>query len=158
LQFFYPDDERMNATYAACVDLDVPIVAHGGPDRGGAGYGDPARWARVLTQFPRLKLVLAHLGGGYWSGVPAFASAYPTVRFDLSEIVNWVGGTRAPTPGEFGALIRDVGANRVMFGSDFPWYDLVRTIDLIHNLPGLASDEHEQILGLNAAELLILPR
>jgi predicted TIM-barrel fold metal-dependent hydrolase len=106
----------------------------------------------------RFDLVLAHLGGGYWSSLQAFASACPTVRFDLSEIVNWVGGTRAPTPAEFSGLIRDVGTNRVMFGSDFPWYDLDTTMNLIQDLPGLAAAEREQILGQNAAEFLDLPR
>jgi predicted TIM-barrel fold metal-dependent hydrolase len=44
-----------------------------------------------------------------------------------------------------------------MFGTDFPWYDLDRTVERVYDLPGLTEEEVRGILGLNAARLLGLP-
>jgi predicted TIM-barrel fold metal-dependent hydrolase len=109
----------------------------------------------VLERHPDLRLVLAHLGGAAWRDVAEVAPAFPSVRFDLSEIVSWNG--RAPgAPGhdELARLIRAIGAGRVLMGSDFPWYEPGDVIAAVEELPGLGAAECAAILGENAAELL----
>jgi hypothetical protein len=54
-------------------------------------------------------------------------------------------------------LIRDVGVERVMFGSDFPWYDPGEMVKAVRTLPGLSDGELAAILGENAARILRLP-
>jgi predicted TIM-barrel fold metal-dependent hydrolase len=44
-----------------------------------------------------------------------------------------------------------------MLGTDFPWYDLGRTAELVMDLPLLQAQEKEAILGENAVRLLGLP-
>ena len=44
----------------------------------------------------------------------------------------------------------------LMLGTDFPWYDLGRTVELVMGLPLLSTGEKEQILGANAAGRLAL--
>jgi len=46
-----------------------------------------------------------------------------------------------------------VGADRVMLGSDFPWYDPLRTADRVAGLPGLSAAERVAILGGNAMRI-----
>ena len=98
----------------------------------------------------------SHLGGGAWRQTRDLASAFPNLRFDCSEIIAWAGAAAAPTALELAQLIRDVGADRVMLGTDFPWYDLDTTVEQVNSLPLLADEEKDQILGRNAAGLLIL--
>jgi predicted TIM-barrel fold metal-dependent hydrolase len=38
----------------------------------------------------------------------------------------------------------------VLFGTDFPWYELDRTIDQLMELPHLSDEERRGILGENA--------
>jgi predicted TIM-barrel fold metal-dependent hydrolase len=102
-------------------------------------------------------VVLAHLGGGSWRQTPALALAFPQVTFDLCEIVEWTGAPNAPTEEELALMIKQVGPERVMLGTDFPWYDLDRTVELVMKLPVLSTGEKEQILGANAVGLLDLP-
>jgi predicted TIM-barrel fold metal-dependent hydrolase len=54
-------------------------------------------------------------------------------------------------------MIRQIGPERVMLGTDFPWYDLERTVELVMALPVLSTGEKERILGANAVGLLDLP-
>ena len=39
-------------------------------------------------------------------------------------------------------------------GSDFPWYDLDRTVEQVMSLPLLSNEEKEGMLGAYAAEAL----
>jgi predicted TIM-barrel fold metal-dependent hydrolase len=157
VQRFMPDDPRMGAIYRTCVEFGVPVLSHAGSAKANARFADPASFAPVLEAFPDLTLVLAHLGGARWSQTAEFARAFPQVTFDLSEIVEWTGAPNAPTREDLARLIRDVGPARVMLGTDFPWYDLGRTVDLVMDLPLLATEEKEAILGMNAARILRLP-
>lgn len=156
IQRFEVADERLWPAFETCAELDLPVVAHAGPSRGSVQFGVPAAFAGVLQRFPQLRLVLAHLGGGAWRHVERFARDFPNAYFDCSEILHWTGANGAPTPDRLARLIRDIGAQRVLFGSDFPWYDLDTSIELLDRLPRLADEEKAAIAGYNAARLLEL--
>jgi predicted TIM-barrel fold metal-dependent hydrolase len=53
-------------------------------------------------------------------------------------------------------LIKDIGPQRVMMGSDYPWYDLDHTVDGVMELPILSAEEKAGILGSNALNILKL--
>ena len=154
-QGFNMSDERMWPAYSACQELDIPIVAHSGPDKLGVGYAEPRAFASMLAAFPDLKVVIAHMGGGTWGQARELAETYPNAYFDCCEIIEWVGGaTNAPGEEEFAQLIQAIGASRVLMGSDFPWYDLDRTIEQVMALPLLSNEEKEGMLGAYAEQAL----
>jgi uncharacterized protein len=150
LQGFFPGDPGMDAIYSLCEELELTVLSHSGSARSAPQYADPFAFSGVMEAHPRLHLLLAHLGGASWHQVRDFAAAFPTVSFDLCEIIAWTGAPDAPTADELGLLIRDIGADRVLFGTDFPWYDLDRTIDQLMELPHLSDEERRGILGENA--------
>lgn len=150
----HPGEAALDPTFAVCAERRLPVVAHCGPDRHGAGFSLPAAFAPVLERHPDLPLVLAHLGGAAWRETAAFAAAFPRARFDLSEIVAWTGAPHAPSAVELVALIREIGPERVLMGSDFPWYEPAQTVAQVEALPGLGDEERAAILGANAAALL----
>jgi uncharacterized protein len=143
-------DEGLWPIFELCQDLDLRIVSHSGPSRAGHQYGEPNAFRPLLDAFPRLRLVMAHLGGAAWRQIPRIAEEYPDVYFDCCEIIEWTGAARAPSGHELSELIRAIGPGRVMMGSDFPWYDMGRTIDLVRGLPDLSDAEREGIVGANA--------
>lgn len=154
-QGFNMSDERMWPSYAACQEMGLPIVAHSGPDKLGFGYAEPRAFAGMLASFPDLKVIIAHMGGGTWGQARELAEAYPNAYFDCCEIIEWVGGaTNAPAEDEFAQLICDIGPSRVFMGSDFPWYDLDRTVEQVMSLPLLSNEEKEGMLGAYAQEAL----
>jgi predicted TIM-barrel fold metal-dependent hydrolase len=157
VQRFMPDDLRMLSIYRMCVELGLAVLSHSGSAKAGARFAEPASFAGVLEAFPDLTLVLAHLGGASWRQTADLARAFPQVKFDLCEIIEWTGASNAPTREDLARLIREVGSDRVMLGSDFPWYDLGRTADLVMGLPLLGTEEKEAILGANAVRILRLP-
>ncbi len=153
-QGYVPSDPRLAAIYDVCTNAGMIVLSHSGPGHHGGASARPSEFASVLDQWPNLHLVLAHLGGAAWREAEDLAQAYPQVVFDLSEIIEWEGAPNAPSRKKLSTLIKNIGSDRVMLGSDFPWYDPTRTVDKVMSLPGLGSDELAAILGGNAVNLL----
>jgi predicted TIM-barrel fold metal-dependent hydrolase len=153
-QEFYMHDPRMSGVWRACVDLDLPVMTHVGPAKSGDQYSTPEAFAPVMEAFPRLRLVMAHMGGGSWRQLPEFAEAHPTAYYDICEIIEWTGASRAPTDLELAKLILKVGTEKVMMGSDFPWYSIIDTVERVRELPLLTDEQKSLILGGNALEFL----
>ena len=116
----------------------------------------PRAFARMLQSFPRLRVVVAHLGGGSWTQTLEIAQTYPNTYFDCCEIIEWTRSNNGPTDQQLAKLIKDIGPDRVMMGSDFPWYDLDHSIDRVFSLSLLSLEEKERIVGANAVEILDL--
>ena len=157
VQRFEPNDPRMHPVYRACEEMGLTMLSHTGSAKGGEKVAEPDAFADVLGAFPRMNVVLAHVGGGSWRQTVALAKAFPHVSFDLCEIIEWTGAPNAPTADELARMIADIGPERLLFGTDFPWYDLARGVQLVMDLPVLSLGEKEAILGENAARILGLP-
>jgi uncharacterized protein len=157
LQRFEPNEPRLHPVYQACAELGLAVLSHTGPARDGVPFAEVPAFAPVLAKFPGLTVVLAHLGGGKWRDTLAVARAFPQVAFDLCEIIEWAGAPGAPTPAELATLIREIGPERVVLGSDYPWYEPAHTAALVESLPVLSQAEKNAILGENAARILGLP-
>ena len=153
-QVFQMGDERLWPLYATCRELGVPIIAHSGPDRDNEGFAEPQAFARMLKAFPEVRVVLAHLGGGTWHQALEIAQTYPNAYFDCCEIMEWTDSPIGPSEKQLGQLIKDIGPQRVMMGSDFPWYDLDHSIDRVMSLPVLSTEEKTGIIGANAVAIL----
>jgi uncharacterized protein len=156
-QKFGASDPRMHPVYEACIELGLTVLSHSGPARGAEPFAEIPAFAPMLVQFPELAVLLAHLGGGKWQDTLAIAQAFPNVAFDLSEIIEWTGAPNAPTAAELATLIRTIGPERVVLGSDYPWYEPTHTAELVLSLPVLSQAEKDAILGENAARILRLP-
>ncbi len=157
VQRFEPADPRMRPVFEACREMGLTVLSHTGSAKGGERFAEPAAFVDVLRELPELRVVLAHVGGGAWRQTVDVASAFPQVTFDICEIVEWTGAPNAPTTSELAEMLKEIGPERVMLGTDFPWYDLERTAELVMDLPDLPGSQKEAILGENAARILALP-
>jgi predicted TIM-barrel fold metal-dependent hydrolase len=147
-------DEQYWPLFAYCEAEAIPILAHSGPSQDGAPYGEPDSYRPLLTAFPGLPIWLAHLGGANWEQAVPLASDHPSVHFDLCEIIEWVGASRAPTVQQLSSVVRAIGPDRIMMGSDFPWYDIASAIRRVNDLPSINDDEKARVLGGTAAQFL----
>ncbi len=155
-QNFSPDDKRMWPVYEWLVKHDLPITSHSGMNIDNSStFGEPRRWFPVLEDFPHLKLILAHLGNGFWDQTVEIAQKFPGVMFDTAIAISYINSPTTLSEGDAADLIRTLGPERVMFGSDYPWINPKKDIDHIKNLP-ISSRSKELILGENAARLFNL--
>ena len=153
-QEFYVNDRAMWPIYRKCQAVDLPIIFHSGMMmvEGMPDYAHPELFYDVLRAFPDLRIVMAHMGGGFWEETTRLAAAFPdNLYFDTAITVS-----AAPVPDylrltdeQAVEMIRKIGVHRVMFGSDFPWINPRGDIERIKKL-GLTEDEKRMILGDNA--------
>lgn len=158
---YYPDDRDLWPFYEACQALGMPIITDsapldGAPERG--EYGEPVNFVPVLRDFPRLTLVLAHLGSAFWDERVELAKQFPNVYFDTSlgfsnpEGAAYHKGRGLSAPDAV-RVIRKIGAERIMFGSDGPIFNPVAQLEEILALD-LTEPEKKMILAENARRVL----
>jgi predicted TIM-barrel fold metal-dependent hydrolase len=145
MQKFCIDDERMMDVYALLEEKGLPIVFHTGDYR--YHWSEPARLAKVLDRFPHLKTVAAHFGGWSVQDLAVESLKDRVCGFDVSSSIPFLGRKRAVE------LIRLYGADRFLFGSDYPMWDPGLCREEFMRLE-LTDEEKEKILYKNALNLL----
>lgn len=146
-QGFNADDDRMLELYEYMESKGLPLMIHCGDFR--YDYSHPRRIARICKLFPELTVIGAHFGG--WS---VWDEAVEHLR-DSHCFVDTSSSSGFMDIERFGELIRIYGADRVMFGTDFPMWDCKQELERIDSLK-LTNEEREKILWSNAAKLLKL--
>lgn len=159
---FYPYDRSLWPAYSKAMEMGLPILFHSGKaELAGyteADYGKPGNFGQVLQNFPKLTVILAHLGKGFLGESVEIAQRYANVYFDTSSILSVTeieDGFASDV--EAVELIRAIGVHRVLFGSDWPWFDPLLAIEHIKSL-NLTKEEKRRIFGQNAEEIFGLGR
>ena len=152
---FFPNDRVLWPVYQLCQDRGIPIISHSGlgVSESDKTYARPMNFKDVLTDFPKLTLVMAHLGIGGVEESVELSKEFPNLYFDTSAAVHGAGGKPPLSDDEAVDLIRKIGTDRVMFGSDFPWFnpgqDLKRFLGL-----KFSEEEKKALLADNAKRIL----
>jgi aminocarboxymuconate-semialdehyde decarboxylase len=187
----YPDDDDAKPFFALACALDIPVFMH--PPSVGFGeermreyrlassVGRPFDSALALSrlivkgifeEFPKLKLVASHLGGGICEIIGRMDYAYE-LRDDPLILGPYEPLRITRKPSDYLRMmyfdtvsyhgpavecaIKTVGADRLIFGTDSPMLVALkrRGLDTVTQL-GLGEKEQEQILAGTAAKLLKL--
>ena len=152
IQCLFPNDRRLWPVYQTAQQLGLPIVCHSGTGDTSIQYAEPNNFIEVLDSFPGLTLVMAHLGIGFFDEVISLARTYPNLQFDCCAIISSTEAERGLSDAELTALIKEIGVERVMFGSDFPWYDPAIAIERLLRLD-FSEPERRLLLGENALRI-----
>lgn len=160
---YFPADQRMFPLYARLEEAELPILSDTGSLRGGPGddvYGMPDHFRPVFERFPRLRFIMAHMPSAYWDQRLRIARDHPQVLFDTAGGFSEAqfrarDGYRACALEDAARIIRQIGPERVLFGSDAPGHDQRPQIHQLLRTP-LTETELEQILAANTRTLLTL--
>ncbi len=122
-------------------ELGVPVLIHCSDE----GMSLPLQIELAVEAVPEATVILAHMGGYYhYRDAIAVARRQKHVFLDTSEI---------PFPAAIKAAVSELGADRVLFGSDLPGDNPVLEVEKVR-LAGLSSDAERKVLSENAARLL----
>jgi predicted TIM-barrel fold metal-dependent hydrolase len=143
-QSVYADDPRLMRFYEI-IEGRLPLILHCGDYRWGNSH--PSRIREILRAFPGLTLNAAHFGG--WSLYDLAVEYLENERcfMDLSSASVYLGPRRTRE------LIHIYGAERILFGSDYPMWDPVEEVErFMRN--DLTDEERELICWRNAERFL----
>jgi len=174
------DDKSFWPIYARCEELGLPVLLHPvdpvGADRMRSYYlrnfiGNPTDtgiaaasliFGGVMDAYPQLNVVLPHAGGimpaliGRWDhGTTVRAEVKHMKQPPSAYLRRFYYDTVSHNGQILLNLVHQVGADRVVLGSDHPAdMGYVRPVDVVERIPELSNFEREEILGRNAARLL----
>ncbi|MDD5128007.1 MAG: amidohydrolase family protein [Dehalococcoidales bacterium] len=115
----------------------------------GKGTADPKILYELVTRLPDIPIICAHWGGGlpFYSLMPEVKRALANVYFDTAA------SPFLYQPEIYKQVSRLVGAEKILFGSDYPLMPQKRVLKEIDGT-GLTDSERELILSGNARRLL----
>ncbi|MEM2934303.1 MAG: amidohydrolase family protein [Methanocellales archaeon] len=167
IQFFNPEDEKMNLIYELAQEHELIISMHTGCDPGPwelpylSRYANPRYLDRVAEKYPDLKIIAAHMGSysrlypGIWfKEMMDVAKKHENIYVDISATFNEFNLSLA---------IEEIGEERILYGSDYPaiggYCDretgMVNCVNWFAQLD-LAVEVKKKIFGENAKRLLLL--
>jgi predicted TIM-barrel fold metal-dependent hydrolase len=185
----YPDEDSAKPFWKLVADLDIPVFIHPGDAttpamadyRLASSVGRPAdnclSLARLIVrgifeQFPTVKIVGSHLGGGICEVIGRLDYAYELLDFSvflgsyepimikhpprhylkmlyLDSACYWAPAAEC--------ALKSVGEDHFLFGTDSPPMVPLKKkgFDLMSNI-GMTSTQYDKVMGGNAARLLKL--
>jgi predicted TIM-barrel fold metal-dependent hydrolase len=149
-QDFFVDERRAYPLYELAQAGGMPVLFHVGVDPGlpTPVHASPKRLAQVHSDFPRLRIIAAHMGGAdMYQEVERYLLGRD-IYLDTSFVLR-----KMPAP-----LLKRFFARhpieRFLFGTDSPWLDQGEELRFLLSLPFLTDDAKEKIVGTNTARLL----
>lgn len=140
-QHFYPFEKRCDKIYKLCVKHGVPVIFHSGDvwdeqNTSLVKYSMPIHLDDVAVKFPKLKIVMAHLGTPFFQQSMEVLYKNHNVYADLSGFL--VDPDDRPCNDFFRRTINNVicyaRADRMLFGSDFGLADQSICVKFIKQL------------------------
>jgi uncharacterized protein len=138
----YPVNDRrlVYPIIELAIEFDVPVWVH----TGNQPYATPTLLAPVARDFPDAKVIIGHMGSGMFYDAICVAKRYDNLYVDIS-----LQGGHA-----FKTACEDVGAAKMLFGSDSPYASPGSIMRMIEESPLLNNEEKSLILGENIARLI----
>lgn len=139
------DDASFKPIFAACAEFALPVVIHSGIDPTSRGHihAKPEAVAKILKEFPDLRLCAAHFGDASDSESVLRHLCGKNVWFDTGFTALGV------TPEGAKRILENHDPDKILFGSDMPWEAPSETMAFLETL-GLSEKQKQKIFGKNA--------
>lgn len=135
------------------IERDLPVIIHTNESVGhyycGKTDTTPVKASKFAENFPELKIVFAHWGGGL-----LFYELMPEIRKQNSNVYYDTAASPFLYDKNIYKVARELGVlDKVLLGSDFPLISMTRYLNEIKN-SGITAKEQAKITGENARRLL----
>jgi predicted TIM-barrel fold metal-dependent hydrolase len=141
---FHPDYFHVQPSHPLALEalkkvaeLGLPLMLH--------SYDGCAEAEKVARALPELKVVAYHMGGVRWRECLKRLSALENTLVEVSSSV--------AEPGMVAAAVEELGADRVLFGSDVPYLEPAVSLGKIFDAD-LSERDLENVLRRNAERLI----
>ncbi|MFI9402880.1 amidohydrolase family protein [Nocardia sp. NPDC052316] len=150
---FDPRDPLLDPVWALIQEASIPVVIHCGSGPVPGEFTGPTPIEALLHRFPRLPLIIAHMGAPEYTEFFDLADQYPALRFDTTMTFTDFFEEVDPFPAHERPRLLAFG-DRILFGSDFPNipYTYGHAVAALERLD-LGDDWLRRVCYQNAADL-----
>ncbi len=156
-------DDAFLAVVELAIELDIPVCLHGaepvGHDYPGRAYTPLQDYVWLAEQYPKLKLILAHLGGL----LPFYELNSHTKKVMQNVYYDTAAVPLLYDPTVYRLVVEVVGPQKILYGSDYPLLIYPRRtrqpefLNLLTEIrsSGVSETDLALILGENMQRLLL---
>jgi predicted TIM-barrel fold metal-dependent hydrolase len=150
---FSLDDPFLDDVWGRLEEAGTPVVVHAGSGPVPNAFTGPAPLERVLRRWPRLAVVVAHLGAPEYEEFLELAERFERVHLDTTMAFTDFFEAMAPYPPSLLPRLADLG-EKVLLGSDFPTipYPYLHQLEALERL-GLGEQWLRAVCWDNGARL-----
>ncbi|WP_280276304.1 amidohydrolase family protein [Nocardia wallacei] len=116
---FHPCDPLLNDVWGMLAEAGIPVLIHCGSGPAPGEFTGPEPMRELLRRFPRLRLIIAHMGAPEYTEFLDLAAEFDGVHLDTTMNFTDFFESQDPFPVAERGRLRDFG-DRILFGSDFP--------------------------------------
>lgn len=143
-------DDRCRSLYKRIGQLGMVTVIHGGKSlRSPKHWAWPSEVSKVIDCFQGTPFILAHMGGMNIEKTEFDILKDMPVFVDTAMVNKWMSTEN------FSEKVQEIGAERVLFGTDLPWGNICEEINFLEKA-SFSEEEKQQIFYSNAVKLLKL--
>ncbi len=119
----------------------LPVLMH---TWGGSAFDSPQLVAELADRYPTVPLLMGHAGYGDWDAAIRTANDHPNTYLELTAAYH--------VNGVLERFCEEAGSDRVLFGTDLPWFDQHYAIGCIM-MADITDEDRDNILHRNAEKL-----
>ena len=151
--------------------MGLPVLSHTGgtPSPFRAKYAQPIYFDDVTIDFPNLKIIMAHMGFGWWEEASMLVARHKNLFGDICGWLTYAKANHEIFCKNLRYMIDLVGPKKIMFGTDGPVGRVINPetnkewVQILKDLPKkspdgieFTQDEIDGLLGDNATSFLSL--
>ena len=151
----YPIAEYGQTLFEFAAEQEAVLLAHSGDE-----LSKPADFVPFADRFPQVRLIVAHLGNGGGAAGDSTLQVRAVQAARYGNIYTDTSSARSLMPGLIEWAVEEVGAERILYGTDSPLYFAASQRARIDHAELSVAEKRlilrenaEELLGLNAAAL-----
>ncbi|MGA9746643.1 MAG: amidohydrolase family protein [Nocardioides sp.] len=150
-------DPLLRQVWGLLEDVGTPVVIHVNSGPVATSHTGPGPLRALMAAYPRLRLVLAHMGAPHYDEFMAVAEKYDQVHLDTTMAFTDFWEEMAPFPAALLPRLRDL-QRKVVLGSDFPNipYPYAHQLEALTRL-GMGDDWLRDVCWYNGLRLFDTP-
>lgn len=160
LQNFHPSDTRAMRLYEECTRREMPVLfeQHHRNPATRMEFAQPWLLDEVAREYPKLPIVIAHMGHPWIQETIALLGKHPRVYAEVSGLLRhpWLTYNALLAAYEYGVI------DKLLFGSDFPFRSPAECIEVLYSInqfghsTNLVTIPREQLRGIVERDALSL--
>jgi len=137
-------DDRYRMAWEFADEHSLLVLLH---TWGGSGYDGPQVVREIAVRHRRARLLLGHSFRDDWNSAISMVREFDNVWLELTSLLGLNGVIEL--------LVEAVGSERILFGTDLPWFDQHHAVGALLSAD-ITDDDRHNIMHRNARKLLKL--
>jgi predicted TIM-barrel fold metal-dependent hydrolase len=143
-------NEKYEPVWDAAEKYEVPVLSHTCVEEVEGSKVSVENFSTLAPKYPKVTFIIGHVGECV-AGLSAcleIAKKYGNVYLEIS-------GRTTPRLGVIETMVKEIGAHRVLLGTDWAWWDLAWAMGSVF-YARIPDEDKRKILGENMAKILDL--